>query len=347
MEPADTIAAGPIFHGEKPLSQMETVFLDPKESKKPKKITYPQTTLAVPGGRANLEILVAAIEHITGHETLDPRQFSVRAVDYLRSQHGYSLNISIPPGEADELVRWLDSSEPGHCELFAGSFTLLARLAGIPTRIVTGFQGGTWSGFENYYMVRNRDAHAWCEVYDGKGTWFRVDPTPGSGRLGDTADSAFSQNRLRVDTSWSAYFDSLRILWYRRIVNFDKDQQDEMTNKFKKVGVETMNILKLLIKDRLDALKTWFVQPWSRGHWMRIGFLMLVTTVFYLLIRYIGWWLPIIYREAKFFGLDLKSDPIRKKAGKLVVRFRAQAQAKTLSDIEGLRPEDWMRIYQQ
>ena len=63
MEPADTIEAYPIFHGEKPLSQMETVFLDPKESKKPKKITYPQTTLAVPGGRANLEILVAAVKN--------------------------------------------------------------------------------------------------------------------------------------------------------------------------------------------------------------------------------------------------------------------------------------------
>ena len=117
---------------------------------------------------------------------------------------------------------------------------VLARLAGIPTRIVTGFQGGTWSGFENYYMVRNRDAHAWCEVYDESGVWFRVDPTPGSGRLGETASR---QGLLLVDTSWSAYFDSLRILWYRRIVNFDKDQQAEMASKFRTAGVETMNTL--------------------------------------------------------------------------------------------------------
>ncbi len=347
MEPADSIAANPIFRGAKPLAEMETVFLDPAKSKEPKKITYPQTTLAVPGGMANLEILTAAIGRITGGETLGPREFSIRAVDYLRSQHGYSLNVAIPPGEADEVVRWLDSTQPGHCELFAGSFTLLARLAGIPTRVVTGFQGGTWSGFENYYMIRNRDAHAWCEVYDGEGKWFRVDPTPGAGRLSDNENFAALQNKLTIDTSWGAYFDSLRILWYRRIVNFDKDQQEELASKFKIAGAETMSTLKLLINDRMDALKNWFVQPWGGSHWVRVGYLILVFAACYLLLRYIGWWLPIIYREAKFFGLDLKSDPIRKKAGKLVVRFRARNNENKPHEIEGHPPEHWDQIYDQ
>lgn len=347
METTDTLPAYPPFRGEKPLSEMETVFLDPNKSAKPKKITYPQTTLAVPGGRANLEILAPTVERITGGEKLDAREFSIRAVDYLRSQHGYALDISIPSGEADELVRWLGSNEAGHCELFAGSFTLLARLAGIPTRIVTGFQGGTWSGFENYYMVRNRDAHAWCEVYDESGVWFRVDPTPGSGRLGETSESASLRDRLIVDTSWSAYFDSLRILWYRRIVNFDKDQQDEMASKFRTVGVETMDTLKLLFQDRMDALRNWFLKPWSGSHWVRLGVILLLSLVVYLLIRSLGWWLPIIYREAKFFGLDLKSDPIRKKAGKLVVRFRTHTSVNTQIKAEGVRPEDWDRVYQQ
>ena len=109
---------------------------------------------------------------------------------------------------------------PGHCELFAGAFTLLARTAGIPTRIVTGFRGGTWSGFEDYYMVRNRDAHAWCEIFDGRDAWLRVDPTPGGGLVGAGNDSLGTP---LIDRSWVAYLDSLRIVWYRRIVNFDRE----------------------------------------------------------------------------------------------------------------------------
>ncbi len=344
MAPTDSVPAHTTMRGEKPLAEMETVFLDPDKSSQPKKITYPQTTLAVPGGLANLKILESTVAAITGSDKLDAREFSARAVDYLRSRHGYTLNMSIPPGKADELVRWLGSAEPGHCELFAGSFTLLARLAGIPTRLVTGFRGGSWSGFENYYMVRNRDAHAWCEVYDGQGNWFRVDPTPGGGRPGDTQSSSL-QDRLIVDTSWVAYFDSLRILWYRRIVNFDKDQQDEMATKFKTAGTETMKTLKLLLRDRLDALKYWFAQPWSGSHWVRAGLIVLITLVVYLLIRNLGWWLPIIYREAKFFGIDLKSDPIRKKAGKLVARFRAHNLAQSVSQAKEIHPRDWERVY--
>ena len=74
------------------------------------------------------------------------------------------------------------SKEDGHCELFAGAFTLLARTAGHPTRVVGGFVGGTWN--EDYLIVRNSNAHAWCEIFDGAESWLRVDPTMSAGGAG-------------------------------------------------------------------------------------------------------------------------------------------------------------------
>jgi hypothetical protein len=51
------------------------------------------------------------------------------------------------------------------------------RLAGVPARVVVGYQGGQWNQYGNYLLVRQSDAHAWCEVWLSDGGWTRVDPT--------------------------------------------------------------------------------------------------------------------------------------------------------------------------
>src|SRR3546814_5413872 len=64
----------------------------------------------------------------------------------------------------------------GFCEPYSSAFTFLMRAAGIPARIVTGYQGGERNAVGGYYVVSQSDAHAWSEVwYDGR--WHRVDPT--------------------------------------------------------------------------------------------------------------------------------------------------------------------------
>ena len=72
---------------------------------------------------------------------------------------------------------FLFNSRRGFCEHYAGSFAYLMRAAGVPTRIVTGYQGGDVNPVGNYLIVRQSDAHAWTEVWlEGRG-WTRVDPT--------------------------------------------------------------------------------------------------------------------------------------------------------------------------
>jgi transglutaminase-like putative cysteine protease len=70
----------------------------------------------------------------------------------------------------------LFGTREGYCVHFAAAFTTLARLAGVPARIVTGYMATAEGRVENYLAVRERDAHAWSEVWLG-GAWKRVDPT--------------------------------------------------------------------------------------------------------------------------------------------------------------------------
>src|SRR5581483_10497640 len=125
------------------------------------------------------EKLKKMAEEIDGGGHPGAAEFARRAADWLAARHRYSLQMQLPPGAGDPLVRWLESREPGHCELFAGSLAILARAEGLPSRVIAGFRGGDWNEFENYLMVRNSNAHAWCEIYDrAEGAWLRADPTP-------------------------------------------------------------------------------------------------------------------------------------------------------------------------
>ena len=110
----------------------------------------------------------------------------VDAVLHKLRSGGYTYTLD--PGlsgthTADEF--WFDRRE-GFCEHIASSFVILMRGLDIPARVVTGYQGGELNGVDGYWTVRQRDAHAWTEVWlQGQG-WVRVDPTAAvaPGRIG-------------------------------------------------------------------------------------------------------------------------------------------------------------------
>jgi hypothetical protein len=80
------------------------------------------------------------------------------------------------PGD-DPVDAFLFETRRGFCEHYASAFTVLMRAAGVPARVVTGYQGGEFNTLGGYLTVRQADAHAWSEVWlEGRG-WVRVDPT--------------------------------------------------------------------------------------------------------------------------------------------------------------------------
>lgn len=79
--------------------------------------------------------------------------------------------------EASLIDRFLFQSRRGFCEHYASSFAFLMRAAGLPARVVAGYQGGERNPYGGYLVVRQSDAHAWCEVWLPEKGWLRVDPT--------------------------------------------------------------------------------------------------------------------------------------------------------------------------
>ena len=72
---------------------------------------------------------------------------------------------------------FLYDTRQGFCEHFASAFVFLMRAAGVPARVVTGYQGGDLNPVDGKFTVRQSDAHAWTEVFIGGRGWIRVDPT--------------------------------------------------------------------------------------------------------------------------------------------------------------------------
>lgn len=210
------------------------------------------------GDRAALTDVLGAIG-----QPASAGDFGKRATAWLDARHGYALKSQIPSGAGDPLVRWLGSREGGHCELFAGSLVLLARTAGIPARVVVGFRGGSWNGYSNNFTLRNADAHAWCELFDtASESWIRVDPTPGATAEESQPEAALAR---RTDRSWTARFDSLRVFWYRRIVNFDQHSQVETLKAAKDAAEQSGRQLQEWLQQRIAAVKRLMATPWTSG----------------------------------------------------------------------------------
>jgi transglutaminase-like putative cysteine protease len=130
--------------------------------------------LVVPVDADRMQVLARQIT--AGAAT--PLEEAERLVDWFRSgRFRYTLDPPAVPAGADPLLRFLDTTRTGTCEAFASAFTVLARAAGLPTRVAIGFTGGT-RGAGGTTTVRGADAHAWPQVYLAGGGWVSFEPTP-------------------------------------------------------------------------------------------------------------------------------------------------------------------------
>jgi transglutaminase-like putative cysteine protease len=106
----------------------------------------------------------------------DDRQILQNAIAYFR---GERLQYTTEPRllGRDSVDEFLFETREGFCEHFSSAFVFLMRAAGVPARVVTGYQGGELNPVDRRFTVRQSDAHAWAEVFlQGRG-WTRVDPT--------------------------------------------------------------------------------------------------------------------------------------------------------------------------
>ncbi|MBM4030836.1 MAG: DUF3488 domain-containing protein [Planctomycetes bacterium] len=167
-----------------------------------------------PRVRALAEEIVAGIPHGAFYDR-------ARAIEaYLKERYDYSLRGLPSRSGVDPVEDFLFRHREGHCEHFASAMAILLRELGIPARVATGFSGGEWNEFGQFYLVRQRNAHAWVEAYiPGVGEWETFDPTPPSGEIPQP-------------TGWLADLDRrlahLRLVWNAYVVNYSSQEQQDL-----------------------------------------------------------------------------------------------------------------------
>ena len=160
-------------------------------------------------------------------------------VDYVMNllrTGGYTYTLEpglYGPNTADDF--WYDRKE-GFCEHIASSFVILMRALDVPARIVTGYQGGERNAVDDFWVVRQSDAHAWAEVwYEGRG-WVRVDPTSAvsPGRTGASQRLVAPQGVVgqalgNISPGFSiqlrAVWDAVNNSWNQWVLNYTQGKQ--------------------------------------------------------------------------------------------------------------------------
>ena len=186
---------------------------------------------------------------------------SVLAVEqHLRRQYQYSLEV----GQAQPInpvEEFLFTRKTGYCEHYATAMVVMLRTLKIPARLVTGYLPGEWNEFGNYYTVRQRDAHAWVEVFFPRAGWVAFDPTP------NVAAPA-------VDPIWNhmgSAFDSVRLKWDRVVIRYSFRDQMEVAHGIRQQGdhvraevASWVAGVRGRMKDGIHALQSWGRNaPWS------------------------------------------------------------------------------------
>lgn len=175
-------------------------------------------------------------------ESQSTQDYINRVLRFYNQNFRYTLS---PPklgkNTADE---FLFETQSGFCEHFASSFVILMRAAGIPARVVTGYQGGEWNADDRYLLVRQYDAHAWAEVWIAQKGWVRIDPTAAvapnrieQGLLDSLPETEQSlmEPRALPSFAWinrlALKWDSMNYSWQRWVLSYDQEQQSKWLQK--------------------------------------------------------------------------------------------------------------------
>jgi len=164
-----------------------------------------------------------------------------RAYSYFREQ-GFVYTLEPPLLGRDSVDEFLFASKQGFCEHYASSFTFLLRAAGVPARVVTGYQGGELNPVDGYMIVRQSDAHAWVEAWlKGRG-WVRFDPTAAASPVRVESGVAaavpatdplplMARTSLRWLREARYNWDALANKWNQLVLGYNPERQRELLSR--------------------------------------------------------------------------------------------------------------------
>jgi transglutaminase-like putative cysteine protease len=139
-----------------------------------------------------------------------------RLANFFRTQQLVYAQDDLPSG-ADAIDAFLFDKKRGYCEFFASAYITLARLSGIPSRLVGGYLGGEFNAFGGYYLVKEDNAHVWVEILTDDNHWVRVDPS----QWAINAEAALQERRTAKLSALQQLIDNLNYQWTQGVLLFD------------------------------------------------------------------------------------------------------------------------------
>jgi transglutaminase-like putative cysteine protease len=197
-----------------------------------------QRNLALP---ANSNPRIRALAEGWRHDAKSDTEIVDRAATFFFRQ-GLLYTLNPPLLGRDSADEFLFDGRRGFCEHFANAFAVAMRAAGVPARVVTGYQGGELNPVDGYLTVRQYDAHAWVEVWLAGRGWTRLDPTAISApaRIDDNLAAALPAGDplpllARVDLAWLRdlrfRWDAVANTWNQWVIGYNPQRQLEFLNR--------------------------------------------------------------------------------------------------------------------
>ncbi len=163
---------------------------------------------------------------------------------------------------------FLFHSRRGFCEHYASAFAFLMRAAGIPARIVLGYQGGEPNPLSDHYRISQADAHAWTEVWLAETGWLRIDPTAAiaPGRI--DADAQLATAVAARHDGWlhglALGWDALDYRWEDWVLDYGRTHQQQMLSGLTVDGLASRGSILLTSAMGLAVLMLMYTRRWPR-----------------------------------------------------------------------------------
>ena len=171
----------------------------------------------------------------------NPEVRVAKALELFR-QENFTYTLRPPLLGSQPVDDFLFDTRRGFCEHYAAAFVVLMRSAGVPARVIGGYQGGELNPLDGYVVVRQSDAHAWAEVWlTGKG-WVRVDPTaaisPARVESGIAAAMPAGEplpTLIQVNLDWLKQmryrWEAVNNAWNQWVLEYNPERQRELLSR--------------------------------------------------------------------------------------------------------------------
>ncbi|WP_299065692.1 DUF3488 and transglutaminase-like domain-containing protein [Accumulibacter sp.] len=174
-------------------------------------------------------------------QSLPPREIAEAALTKFRHEPFY-YTLQPPLLGPDAMDEFLFTTRRGFCEHYASAFVFLMRAAGVPARVVAGYQGGEVNPVDGYLTVRQSDAHAWAEIWLAGQGWVRVDPTAAvaPARIEQGIAAALTEGEplpvvVRIDADWLRQlrnrWEAANNSWNQWVLGYNPQRQREVLSR--------------------------------------------------------------------------------------------------------------------